>query len=57
MRLVITLIAWSFVLFSQLEQLHIMGITDDAACLHALEATGGDIQAALEILLGSNSGL
>ena len=35
---------------AHLEQLHMMGITDDAACLHALEATGGDLQAALEIL-------
>ena len=31
-----------------------MGITDsDAACLHALEATNGDLQAALELLLSS----
>ncbi len=29
-----------------------MGITDDAASLHALEATNGDIQAALELLMG-----
>ena len=36
----------------QLEQLHVMGITNDAACLHALEATEGDLQAALEILMG-----
>ena len=34
----------------QLIQLHAMGITDDAACLQALEATGGDLEAALEIL-------
>ena len=27
-----------------------MGITDETACLHALAATGGDLQAALEIL-------
>ena len=33
----------------QLDQLHLMGITDDAACLRALSATGGDLQAALEI--------
>ena len=26
-------------------------ISDDAACLHALEATNGDINAALELLL------
>jgi len=38
--------------FPQLEQLHVMGITNDAACLHALEATEGDLQAALEILMG-----
>ena len=36
--------------FLQLMQLHSMGISDDAACLQALEATGGDLEAALEIL-------
>ena len=37
----------------QLEQLHTMGITNnDAECLHALEAAEGDLQAALEILMG-----
>ncbi len=34
----------------QLVQLRLMGITDETACLHALSATGGDLQAALEIL-------
>ena len=34
----------------QLEQLRRMGILDETACLHALAATGGDLQAALEIL-------
>ena len=36
--------------FPQLIQLHSMGISDDSACLQALEATGGDLEAALEIL-------
>jgi hypothetical protein len=36
-----------------LEQLHAMGITySDSECLHALEAAGGDLQMALEILMG-----
>ena len=34
----------------QLEQLHFMGILDDALSIQALDATGGDIQAALEII-------
>ena len=42
-------------LFFQLEQLHIMGVTDDATCLHALEATEGDLQAALELLMGTGN--
>ena len=29
-----------------------MGLSDEASILHALEATNGDINAALEILLG-----
>lgn len=29
-----------------------MGLTDEAACLHALEATRGNLDAALEMLLG-----
>ena len=38
---------------SQLDQLHTMGITySDAECLHALEAAQGDLQTALEILMG-----
>jgi hypothetical protein len=36
----------------QLNQLHSMGIKDDAACLHALEATKGNVEAALELLMG-----
>ena len=28
-------------------------VSDDIACLHALEATNGDINAALELLLGN----
>ena len=42
-------------LFLQLEQLHIMGVTDDATCLRALEATKGDLQAALELLMGTGN--
>lgn len=34
----------------QLEQLRLMGIEDEVACLHALAAANGDLQAALEIL-------
>ena len=37
----------------QLEQLHAMGITySDSECLHALDAAEGDLQTALEILMG-----
>ncbi|CAH3029080.1 unnamed protein product [Porites evermanni] len=35
---------------SQLQQLRDMGITDDALSLQALSATGGDVQAALELI-------
>ncbi|XP_064383642.1 ubiquitin-like protein 7 isoform X2 [Halichondria panicea] len=35
---------------AQLEQLHFMGILDDALSIQALDAAGGDIQAALEII-------
>lgn len=42
----ITNSAWYF----QLEQLRLMGIEDETACLHALAATNGDLQAALDIL-------
>lgn len=37
---------------SQLQQLRDMGITDDALSLQALSATGGDVQAALELIFG-----
>lgn len=37
---------------SQLQQLQDMGITDEPASLRALQATGGDVQAALELLFG-----
>ncbi|CAI7996296.1 hypothetical protein GBAR_LOCUS1847 [Geodia barretti] len=38
---------------AHLEQLHAMGITySDSECLHALEAADGDLQTALEILMG-----
>ena len=40
-----------FILLQQLQQLHRMGITDEATCLHALEATNGNLEAALELLL------
>lgn len=40
-------------LLLQLEQLHFMGIThNDAECLHALDAANGDLQVALEMLMG-----
>lgn len=35
---------------NQLQQLRDMGIANDATCLQALVATGGDVQAALELL-------
>lgn len=38
---------------SQLQQLQAMGFSDDAASLRALVATGGNINAAVERLLGS----
>lgn len=37
---------------SQLQQLRDMGISNDPASLRALSATGGDVQAALELLFG-----
>ena len=37
----------------QLQRLFAMGITDEAACLHALDATNGDLNAAIELLLGT----
>ncbi|XP_078611146.1 ubiquitin-like protein 7 isoform X1 [Branchiostoma floridae x Branchiostoma japonicum] len=37
---------------SQLQQMREMGITDDALSLRALQATGGDVQAALELIFG-----
>jgi hypothetical protein len=38
---------------AHLEQLHAMGITySDSECLHALDAAEGDLQTALEILMG-----
>ncbi|XP_023226211.1 ubiquitin-like protein 7 [Centruroides sculpturatus] len=37
---------------SQLQQLRDMGISDDSISLRALEATGGDVHAALELIFG-----
>ena len=37
---------------SQLAQMRDMGITDEATARQALQATGGDLQAALELLFG-----
>jgi hypothetical protein len=37
-----------------MQQLREMGITDDAAALQALQASGGDLQMALSILFGDN---
>ncbi|KAG1665536.1 Ubiquitin-like protein 7 [Nymphon striatum] len=42
---------------AQLEQLRAMGITDDAVSLHALELTGGNVQAALELIFGDFPGV
>ncbi|XP_065837120.1 ubiquitin-like protein 7 [Oscarella lobularis] len=36
---------------TQLIRLREMGITDEAACIQALEATGGDVEAALNLLM------
>ena len=38
----------------QLQQLRDMGITDEALARRALEASGGDIQAALEFIFGDD---
>ena len=38
----------------QLSQLRDMGITDELVARQALQATGGDLQAALEILFGDS---
>lgn len=37
---------------TQLQQLRDMGITDEALARRALQATGGDLQAALDMLFG-----
>lgn len=36
----------------QLEQLHGMGLTDDIQNLQALNATGGNMEATIELLFG-----
>jgi len=38
----------------QLQQLRDMGIADEALARRALEASGGDIQAALEFIFGDD---
>ncbi|CAH1798046.1 unnamed protein product, partial [Owenia fusiformis] len=40
---------------SQLQQLHDMGISDEATALRALQATGGNVQAALELIFGDGT--
>lgn len=45
------LIGWA----PQLTQLRELGITDDIVAIQALEATNGDIQAAINIIFGDNS--
>ncbi|KAK3097936.1 hypothetical protein FSP39_014676 [Pinctada imbricata] len=40
---------------TQLQQLRDMGITDEALARRALQATGGDLQAALDILFGDGN--
>ncbi len=39
----------------QLAQMRDMGITDEAVARQALQATGGDLQAALELLFGDTN--
>lgn len=39
----------------QLQQLRDMGIQDDELSLRALQATGGDIQAALELIFAGGA--
>ncbi|XP_076306108.1 ubiquitin-like protein 7 isoform X1 [Tachypleus tridentatus] len=41
---------------SQLQQLRDMGISDDSVSLRALHTTGGDVQAALELIFGEGGG-
>jgi uncharacterized UBP type Zn finger protein len=36
----------------QIQQLRDMGITDEALARRALQATGGDLQAALDLIFG-----
>lgn len=36
----------------QIDQLRDMGITDEALARRALQATGGDLQAALDLIFG-----
>ena len=36
----------------QLQQMHELGLTDDAVNLQALQATGGDVHAAIDIVFG-----
>nr|XP_006012516.1 PREDICTED: ubiquitin-like protein 7 [Latimeria chalumnae] len=40
---------------TQLQQLRDMGIQDDELSLRALQATGGDIQAALELIFAGGA--
>ena len=40
---------------SQLQQLRDMGIRDEELILRALQATGGDIQAALELIFAGGA--
>ena len=37
----------------QLKRLFAMGITNEAACPHALDATNGDLNTAIELSLGT----
>ena len=39
-----------------MQQIRDMGITDESVARRALEASGGDIQAALEIIFGDGGG-
>lgn len=56
-----TLCVWLFALQgrwqSQMQQLRDMGIQDEELMLRALQATDGDIQAALELIFAGGPGL
>ena len=40
-----------YVHLQQLQQIQAFGVWDQAACIRALEETGGDVEAAIELLV------